>query len=53
MLLRPVLRIGAFLVGRRMKKWWARKSDREKKEYKQWFNERRNVFLGKFQKDPE
>jgi len=46
MILRPALRVGAFLVGRRLKKWWTRKSDEEKKEYKQWFNERRNVFLG-------
>ncbi|KAH0945020.1 hypothetical protein HN011_005494 [Eciton burchellii] len=48
MILRPALRVGAFLVGRRLKKWWTRKSDEEKKEYKQWFNERRNVFLGCF-----
>ncbi|KYQ54881.1 Metalloendopeptidase OMA1, mitochondrial [Trachymyrmex zeteki] len=33
-LLRPVLRIGALLMGRIMKKWWARKSGKEKEEYK-------------------
>lgn len=48
MLLRPALRIGALLMGRRMKRWWARKSKKEKEEYKQWFKERSNVFLGRF-----
>jgi len=47
MLLRPVLRIGALLMGRIMKKWWARKSEKEKEEYKQWFRERSNTFLGR------
>ncbi|XP_071553853.1 metalloendopeptidase OMA1, mitochondrial-like [Temnothorax nylanderi] len=48
MLLRPVLRIGALLMGRGMKRWWTRKSEKEKEEYKQWFRERRNIFLGCF-----
>lgn len=47
LLLRPVLRIGALLMGRIMKKWWARKSEKEKEEYKQWFRERSNTFLGR------
>ncbi|XP_077263885.1 metalloendopeptidase OMA1, mitochondrial-like [Temnothorax americanus] len=48
MLLRPILRIGAALMGRGMKRWWTRKSENEKEEYKQWFRERRNIFLGCF-----
>ncbi|XP_024870525.1 metalloendopeptidase OMA1, mitochondrial-like [Temnothorax curvispinosus] len=48
MLLRPILRIGAVLMGRGMKRWWTRKSEKEKEEYKQWFRERRNIFLGCF-----
>ncbi|EGI63483.1 Metalloendopeptidase OMA1, mitochondrial [Acromyrmex echinatior] len=48
MLLRPVLRIGALFMGRSMKKWWTRKSGQEKEEYKRWFGERSNVFLGCF-----
>lgn len=47
LLLRPVLHIGAALMGRTIKKWWARKSKEEKEKYKQWYRERRNVFLGK------
>jgi len=46
-LMRPVLTIGSFLIGRRLKRWWRRKSEKEKEEYKQWFKERINVFLGK------
>lgn len=48
MLLRPALRIGALLMGRGIKKWWARKSKKEKEQYKRWFKERSNVFLGCF-----
>ncbi|XP_011336744.2 metalloendopeptidase OMA1, mitochondrial isoform X2 [Ooceraea biroi] len=48
MLLRPLLRISAVLVGRTMKRWWTRKSEKEKQEYKRWFRERSNVFLGCF-----
>jgi hypothetical protein len=48
MLMRPVLRIGAFLMGRGLKRWWGRKSEKEKEEYKRWFKERINIFLGKF-----
>ncbi|TGZ45907.1 Metalloendopeptidase mitochondrial [Temnothorax longispinosus] len=48
MLLRPILRIGAVLMGRGMKRWWTRKPEKEKEEYKQWFRERRNIFLGCF-----
>lgn len=48
MLLRPALRIGAFLMGRRIKKWWARKSDKEKEEYRQWVKDRSNIILGCF-----
>lgn len=48
LLLRPILRISALLIGRSMKKWWTRKSEKEKEEYKQWFRERRNTFLGRF-----
>lgn len=46
--LRPVLHIGAALMGRGIKRWWARKSQEEKEKYRQWYRERRNVFLGKF-----
>lgn len=46
--MRPVVRIGAFLMGRFFKRWWRRKSEKEKEEYKQWFKEKFNVFLGKF-----
>ncbi|XP_012234802.1 metalloendopeptidase OMA1, mitochondrial-like [Linepithema humile] len=48
MLMRPVLRIGAFLMGRGLKKWWGRKSEKEKEEYRRWFKERINIFLGCF-----
>ncbi|KAL0126543.1 hypothetical protein PUN28_005130 [Cardiocondyla obscurior] len=48
MVLRPVLRFGALLIGRGIKKWWTRKSEKEKEEYKHWFRERRNMFLGCF-----
>lgn len=48
MLLRPLLRISAFFIGRRLNKWWASKSEKEKQEYKQWFKERNNVVLGCF-----
>lgn len=51
LLLRPILRIGALLMGRGMKRWWTRKSDKEKEEYKYWFNKKRNIFLGKFFRD--
>lgn len=47
MILRPALRIGAFLMGRRIKKWWAHKSEKEKVEYKQWVKDRSNIILGK------
>lgn len=47
-LIRPILRIGALLTGRGMKKWWARKSEKEKEEYKHWFSGKSNIFLGKF-----
>ncbi|KYN30946.1 Metalloendopeptidase OMA1, mitochondrial [Trachymyrmex septentrionalis] len=48
MLLRPILRFGALIMGRSMKKWWRRKSGTEKEEYKQWFRQKSNVFLGCF-----
>ncbi|XP_039307727.1 metalloendopeptidase OMA1, mitochondrial isoform X2 [Solenopsis invicta] len=48
LVLRPVLRISALLMGRGVKRWWARKSNKEKEDYKQWFRDRRNVFLGCF-----
>lgn len=46
MILRPALRIGAFLTGRTIKKWWARKSENEKEEFKQWAKDRSNIILG-------
>lgn len=46
MILRPALRIGAFLMGRSIKKWWAHKSDKEKEEYKRWVKDRSNIILG-------
>ncbi|XP_011637616.1 metalloendopeptidase OMA1, mitochondrial-like [Pogonomyrmex barbatus] len=48
LLLRPVLRISTLIMGRSIKRWWRRKPKKEKEEYKQWFKERRNVFLGCF-----
>lgn len=48
MILRPALRIGAFLMGRGIKKWWAHKSEKEKEKYKQWIKDRSNIILGKF-----
>jgi len=51
MLLRPILRFGALIMGRSMKKWWRRKSGTEKEEYKQWFRQKSNVFLGKIFSD--
>lgn len=48
MFLRPALRIGAFLMGRRIKKWWARKSEKEKEEYKRWVKDRSNIIFGEF-----
>ncbi|XP_014481096.1 PREDICTED: metalloendopeptidase OMA1, mitochondrial-like isoform X4 [Dinoponera quadriceps] len=47
-LLRPVIHIGAALMGRSVKKWWTRKSNEEKEKYKQWYRENRNVLLGCF-----
>ncbi|XP_020292430.1 metalloendopeptidase OMA1, mitochondrial-like [Pseudomyrmex gracilis] len=43
-----ILRISAFLIGRFVRIWWARKSEKEKEEHKDWFRERRNVILGCF-----
>lgn len=51
MLLRPILRIGALLLGRGLKGWWARKSVKEKEEYKQRWRGKSNIFLGKFFND--
>lgn len=48
MILRPALRIGAFLMGRGIKKWWAHKSEKEKEKYKQWIKDRSNIILGCF-----
>ncbi|KYM88636.1 Metalloendopeptidase OMA1, mitochondrial [Atta colombica] len=31
-----------------MKRWWIRKSGQEKEEYKRWFSQKSNVFLGCF-----
>ncbi|XP_025152651.1 metalloendopeptidase OMA1, mitochondrial isoform X2 [Harpegnathos saltator] len=47
-ILRPVIYIGGALMGRHIKKWWARKSKEEKEKYRRWYRERRNVFLGGF-----
>ncbi|XP_011255373.1 metalloendopeptidase OMA1, mitochondrial [Camponotus floridanus] len=47
-ILRPALRVGAFLMGRGIKKWWTRKSEKEKEEYKQWVKDRSNIILGCF-----
>lgn len=46
LILRPALRVGAFLMGRGIKKWWRRKSEKEKEEYKQWVKDRSNIILG-------
>ncbi|XP_012529308.1 metalloendopeptidase OMA1, mitochondrial isoform X1 [Monomorium pharaonis] len=48
LILRPVLRISSLLMGRSMKRWWTRKSEQEKEEYKQWFRGKSNVFLSCF-----
>lgn len=47
LIMRPVLRIGALLMGRGLKAWWKRKPEKEREKYKQWFKERMHVFLGK------
>ncbi|EFN74437.1 Metalloendopeptidase OMA1, mitochondrial [Camponotus floridanus] len=35
-------------MGRGIKKWWTRKSEKEKEEYKQWVKDRSNIILGCF-----
>lgn len=47
-LLRPIVHIGAAIMGRTIKRWWKRKPKEEQEEYKQWYKERRNVILGIF-----
>lgn len=47
---RPLVRIGTFLIGRRIKKWWLKKTEAEKKEYRKWLRENNHVFLGKLSK---
>jgi len=48
LLLRPLVRVGALLMGRGIKGWWIRRSDKEKEEYKQWYRNKSNIFLGCF-----
>lgn len=45
-ILRPILRLSAFLLGRGIKQWWQKKSTKEKEQYKILFKENRNMFLG-------
>ncbi|KAK2589191.1 hypothetical protein KPH14_002003 [Odynerus spinipes] len=44
--LRPILRIGAFLIGRSFKKWWRKKSEEEKEKYRSLVRQNRDIFLG-------
>ncbi|KAI4502424.1 hypothetical protein M0802_002336 [Mischocyttarus mexicanus] len=46
LILRPILRLSAFLLGRGIKAWWRKKSTKEKEQYKMMFKENRNMFLG-------
>lgn len=45
-ILRPVLKIGAFLVGRGIKQWWKKKSPEEREKYKLLLKENSHIFLG-------
>ncbi|XP_063981527.1 integrin alpha-4-like [Diachasmimorpha longicaudata] len=46
LLIRPLTRVGAFLFGKYVKRWWARKSPEEKEMYKKWFSARRQKIYG-------
>lgn len=46
-ILRPILRLSAFILGRGIKRWWQKKSTQEQEYYKLMFRENRNIFLGK------
>ncbi|KAL2713775.1 hypothetical protein V1478_016332 [Vespula squamosa] len=45
-ILRPILKLGAFILGRGIKRWWQKKSTQEQEYYKLLFRENRNIFLG-------
>ncbi|XP_046826283.1 metalloendopeptidase OMA1, mitochondrial-like [Vespa crabro] len=45
-ILRPILRLSAFILGRGIKRWWQKKSTKEQEQYKLLFRENRNIFLG-------
>lgn len=47
LIVRPVIRIAALLFGRKFKKWYASKTPDEKEEFREWFRERKNYFIGK------
>ncbi|XP_015123588.1 metalloendopeptidase OMA1, mitochondrial [Diachasma alloeum] len=46
LLIRPLTRVGAFLFGRYLKRWWARKTPEEKEAYRKWFSARRQKIYG-------
>ncbi|XP_066592348.1 metalloendopeptidase OMA1, mitochondrial-like [Prorops nasuta] len=46
LILRPILRVGAFLAGRQIKKWWSKRTEKEKDEYRLWFRENTITFVG-------
>lgn len=46
LLIRPITRVTAFLFGRYVKKWWARKTPEEKEALKKWFSARRQKIYG-------
>ncbi|XP_012277470.1 metalloendopeptidase OMA1, mitochondrial [Orussus abietinus] len=46
LLLRPLVRIGAVIFGRFLRKWWKRKSNDEQFQYIQKYAGKKNVFFG-------
>ncbi|XP_024940455.1 metalloendopeptidase OMA1, mitochondrial [Cephus cinctus] len=46
LILRPLIRIGAFLFGRAFRKWWAKQSVEERHKYSGWFSRKKQVFFG-------
>lgn len=45
--LRPALRVGSYLFGRSIRKWWAKKSPSERERYAAWFRSKKPYFYGK------
>lgn len=45
-LIRPLTSVGSYLFGRFLRRWWSRKSPREKEMYKKWFSDKRRKIYG-------